>query len=118
MSGIRSDHCFSAWIDQMHLVDVGNESHRLANISRGGGVDPTADLDAVDEEIDHRLHTHRLDHVEARLEGRCAGRNFAAPLPDVLGAQPEDQFAADLRPIPGFPRGRYWERKPIRKPNG
>ena len=99
MSGIRSDHCFSAWIDQMHLVDVGNESHRLANISRGGGVDPTADLDAVDEEIDHRLHTHRLNDVEARIEGGGVRWRIPALLDDVLRTQTKGELAADPRPV-------------------
>src|SRR5260370_41923371 len=58
------NHGVGLRIDQMHVVEVGNERHRLAGLAGDGRVDPAAHLDAVDQEVDHRLHPHRLDDVE------------------------------------------------------
>jgi hypothetical protein len=73
-------------IYQVHLIEVGNKPHRFPNLSSGGGIDPAADLDAVDNKIHHRLHTHRLDDIEACLERGSAWRHLTAPFDDMLGA--------------------------------
>ena len=64
-----SEHEVRARVDQVHLVHVGDERHRFAGIAGGGRVDAAADFGAVDQEIDHRLHSHRLDHIQLHVEG-------------------------------------------------
>src|SRR5579884_307206 len=73
-----SDHLVGARVNQVHVVEVGDERHRLAGIPGRLRRDAPADFGAVDDEIDHRLHAHRLDDIELRLEHRRSGRNVAA----------------------------------------
>src|SRR5215471_14597776 len=73
-------------IDQVHLIEVGNEPHRFPRLPSGGGIDPAADLDTVDNEVHHRLHTHRLDDIEACLERGGGWRHLSAPFDNMLGA--------------------------------
>src|SRR3984893_15690390 len=68
-----SNYQFGARIDKVHLVEVSHEAHRLPGGTGGGGVDPATDLYPVDDEINHRLHAHRLDDIEPCLGGGCAG---------------------------------------------
>ena len=84
----------------MHLVEVGHEAHRLPDGACGGGIDPGANLNAIDDEIDHRLHTHRLHDIESCFEWHGSGYRLAARLGNVLGAQPERQLTPDPRTIP------------------
>ena len=80
------------------------------------GIDPAANLDAVDDEINHRLHAHRLDHVEQDLERHPARlQSRRARLDDVLGAQPEDQLAADIRAIARLAVLRHRESQLVRQ---
>ena len=51
----------------------------LAGIAGRRRIDPAANLDPVDDEIDHRLHAHRLDDVEPHLERRAPGAARRAP---------------------------------------
>jgi hypothetical protein len=66
----RSDYLFSARVDQMHLIEVGNKPHRLADGAGRRWFDTAAYFDPADEEIYHRFHAHRLDDIEPRLEPR------------------------------------------------
>ena len=97
----------------MHLVEVGHEAHRLPDSSRCGGIYSAANLHPVDDEVDHRLHAHRLDDVEACLKGGGAGRHLPAPFDDMFGTQPESQLAADARAVAGRARRRHREGEPV-----
>src|SRR5215471_7009878 len=116
-AGLCSEDQFGARVDQMHLVEVGNEPHRFTNRPRRGRLDSATDLDTVDEEVDHRLHPHRLDHVEPGLERRGTGRHIAASFSDVLGPQTEDHLLADAWAVARLSRRRHREGEPIREPN-
>ena len=70
----------------MHLIEVGDEPHRLTDLARCGGIDPRADFDAINDEIDHRLHAHRLDDIELYVEHRRSRRDLAALLDETLGS--------------------------------
>ena len=54
---------------------------------------------ALDDEIHHRLHAHRLDDVELHRKRHRARRRVAAAFGDVLGTQPEQQLVAEIRAI-------------------
>src|ERR1041384_2445787 len=96
-----SEHNVGARIDQVHLVQVGDQRHHLAGFTSGGRIHTAAHLGAVDDEIDHRLHTHRLDHVQLHGEVGSARRQLTALLDDVLGTQSEDQFLTGIWPVAG-----------------
>src|SRR5277367_5624805 len=106
---------FSARIDQMHAVEIGSEQHRLADETRRGRVYSAAHLDPLDDEINHRLHTHRLDDVESRGERHNAGSGLPTRLGNVLRAQSEQQLAADPRTIMRLARRRNWKGEPVRQ---
>ena len=55
-------------VDQVHVVEVRAEPHRSPSRAPASGLDPAADLGAAEREEHHRLHAHRLDHVEHGLE--------------------------------------------------
>src|SRR5947209_13448277 len=101
-----SEHEIGTRIDQVHLVHVGDKRHGLAGVPCRRRIDAAADFDAVDQEIDHRLHAHRLDDIELDVEGNVARREIAALLDHMLGSQPENQLLAGVWPIPGDPRFR------------
>src|ERR1700757_992799 len=65
-----SNHLVGGRVDQVHMGHVADELHVLARSLGGGRIDPAAALDAVDDEVAHCLHAHRLDHVKLHLE-RC-----------------------------------------------
>ncbi len=53
-------------------------------------------LDPLDDEVDHRFHAHRLDHVELHVKPGPTGWQIAALLDDVFRAQAEDQLLAGM----------------------
>src|SRR5271155_281911 len=107
-SEAESDNQFSGGIDQMHAVEIGGERHRLADETRRGRVYSAAHLDPLDDEINHRLHTHRLDAVEPRRERHNAGSGLPTRLGNVLRTQSEQQRAADPRTIMRLARWWNW----------
>ena len=76
------------------------ESRAVSPALAGGrGIDAGADLNAIDDEIDERLHAHGLDYVDRDLELGMAGCAAGARLGDVLGAQAEKQLATGVGPV-------------------
>src|ERR1041385_3097521 len=82
-----SEHLVGLRIDQMHVVEVGNQRHRLAGLAGNRRIDPAAHLRALNEEIDHCFHAHGLDDIELRVERGPARRQITPLLDDVLGAE-------------------------------
>src|SRR5579863_9026648 len=96
---LLSENLVGAGVDQMHVVEVGDERHHFARLPGRSRVDAAAYLDPLDDEIDHRLHPHRLDDVEQNLEVGAAGRQSAALFDDIFRTQAEDQLFTQMRAV-------------------
>src|SRR6516225_1622337 len=92
--GANLKHQVSGGIDQVHVVEVGVKPHRLTRPAGGRRLDASADLVAVHGKEHHRLHSHRLDHVERYRELAARVASFPAWLRDMLRPQPEGELLA------------------------
>src|SRR5579883_1960997 len=101
----------------MHVPEFGHEPHRLPGLPGRARIDPPTHFGAVDHEIDHGLHAHRLDDVERDVELLEIGPEVAAPLGNVLGTQTEDQTAPDMRLVALGAVRRNLERQAIGEPS-
>ena len=82
------------------------------------GLDAPAHLDTPDDEVDHRLHAHRLDHVEPDRERHRSGRRVAARFGNVLRTQAEQEFIANIRAIARLMGCRDWEGQLVGEADG
>ena len=91
----------------------------LADIARCSRVDAGANLDPVDDKVNHRLHAHRLDDIEPGGErDEPRGILAAARLGDVLRAQPEQHLVADAPAVARLARRRHREGEPVGQAHG
>src|SRR5262245_43989659 len=97
-----SDDSAGRRIDQVHVIDIGMQTHFGACIAGTVWLDTAAELGPVDGEEDHRLHAHRLDDIQSNFEIAPIGAAVVARLSDVLGPKTEDQILTDDGAVAGL----------------
>ena len=74
--------------EERHEIRIRAQAHRLPRRRHAARLDPAAHFGAVELEVDHGLHSHRLHHVQGdRKRPQLAA--LIARVRDVLGAQAE-----------------------------
>jgi hypothetical protein len=74
-------------IDQMHMIDIGVQSHCGACIDRAAGLDAAANFGAIHGKEDHRLHAKRLDDIQGHREVGSIVAAIVSRFGDVLRPQ-------------------------------
>ena len=94
----------------MHLVEVGDEPHRLTNAARSSRIDPAADLRALKGKIDQCLHSHRLGDVQQGVERLDTGFEMRVGLGEMFGTDAQQQLLA-ARHVLIARNARRWQRE-------
>jgi hypothetical protein len=87
------------FVDEMHVRQIGRQLHRLPRRTGGVRIDPCTNLFAVDPEVNHGLHPHRLHHVRSDGEFETLATILPTRFGDVLRSQAERQLLAEVRPV-------------------